>query len=79
MGSSPIQCTNIKKENKMPKLTKLVKVNESITVHRYDNAWMAEVGGRNENEEWRTCKIVCNTEDELIDIIKEWNMMEVDN
>jgi len=40
---------------------------------------MAEVGGRNENEEWRTCKIVCNTEDELIDIIKEWNMMEVDN
>jgi hypothetical protein len=63
----------------MPKLTKLVKVSESITLHRYDNAWMAEIVGRNENEDWRTCKIVCNTEDELLDIIKEWNMMEVDN
>ena len=63
----------------MPKLTKLFKVNESVTINRYDNAWMVEVGGRNENDDWKTCKIVCNTEDELIDIVKEWNMMDTEN
>jgi hypothetical protein len=31
----------------MAKLTKLVKVNESITINRYDNGWMVEIGGRN--------------------------------
>lgn len=63
----------------MTKLKKLAKVNESITINRYDNGFMVEVGGRDEESEWKTAKILCNTEDEMLAVIKEWNTMEVDN
>jgi hypothetical protein len=53
------------------KLDKIEKVNESFTVYRYDNGFMLEVGGRNSNEEWKTCKILCTSEEELISLIKE--------
>ena len=61
----------------MTKLTKLDKVNESITVNRYDNGFMVEVGGRDTEGDWKTAKILCNTEEEMIAVIKEWNSMEV--
>jgi hypothetical protein len=63
----------------MAKLSKLAKVNESISINRYDNGWMVEVGGRNKKEEWATTKTLCNTEDELLALIKEYNTMEVDS
>lgn len=63
----------------MTKLNKLSKVNESITVNRYDNGWMVEVGGRGKNEEWKAAKIMCNTEQDVIAVIKEWNSMDLDN
>jgi hypothetical protein len=63
----------------MAKLTKLAKVNESITVNRYDNGWMVEIGGRNKKEDWANTKILCNTEEELIALIKEDNQMDLDN
>ncbi len=63
----------------MAKLTKLKKVNENISLNRYDNGWMVEVGGRDKNEEWKTAKIMCNTEEELLAVIKEWNTMDLDN
>lgn len=63
----------------MAKLTKLIKVNESITVNRYDNGWMVEVGGRDKKDDWKNAKIMCNTEEELIALIKEWNSMEVND
>jgi hypothetical protein len=62
----------------MAKLSKLVKVSESITVYRYDNGWMVEVGGRNKKEDWTTTKTLCNTEEELLQLIKEYNTMELD-
>jgi hypothetical protein len=40
------------------KLGKLAKVNESITINRYDNGWMVEVGGRDTESDWNNCKIV---------------------
>ena len=61
----------------MSKLTKLTKVNESITINRYDNGWMVEVGGRDKKDDWATAKIMCNTEDELLAIVKEYNSMTV--
>ena len=61
------------------KLTKLSKVNESITLNRYDNGYMVEVSGRDDDSEWKTAKVMCNTEDELIAVIKEWNTMDLDN
>lgn len=63
----------------MAKLTKLAKVNESITINRYDNGWMVEVGGRDKKQDWKTAKIMCNTEDEVLALIKEWNSMDIDN
>jgi hypothetical protein len=62
----------------MAKLNKLTKVNDSITVNRYDNGWMVEVGGRNSEDDWKNCKILCNTEEELISLLKEYNTMNVE-
>lgn len=61
----------------MSKLGKLAKVNDSFTVNRYDNGWMVEIGGRNKEDDWANTKILCNTEDELIALIKEYNTMSV--
>ncbi len=63
----------------MAKLSKLAKVNESITINRYDNGFMVEVGGRDQESDWKTAKVLCNTEDEMLAVVKEWNTMEVDN
>ena len=63
----------------MAKLTKLSKVNESITINRYDNGFMVEVGGRDDENDWKSAKILCNTEEEMIAVVKEWNSMEIDS
>lgn len=60
------------------KITKLSKVSESFTVYRYDNGWMVEISGRNKKEDWTSSKILCNTEEELLNLIKEYNSMELD-
>ena len=61
------------------KLSKLDKVNESITVNRYDNGFMVEVGGRDKENDWKTAKVLCGTEAEMLDVVKEWNSMELDS
>lgn len=63
----------------MAKLSKLSKVNESFTVNRYDNGFMIEVGGRDNEADWKTCKILCSSPEELFEVIKEALAMEVDN
>jgi hypothetical protein len=66
-------------KNMTTKLSKLSKVNESITINRYDNGFMVEVGGRDTDNDWKTCKILCTTEDEMFAVVKEWNAMEMDS
>ena len=61
------------------KLNKLSKVNESFTINRYDNGFMIEVGGRDKESDWKTCKVMCATEAELFEVIKEALSMEVDS
>lgn len=63
----------------MAKLNKLTKVNESISLYRYDNGWMVEISGKDKKDDWKTTKTLCNTEDELLALIKEYNTMELDN
>ena len=63
----------------MAKLNKLSKVNENISINRYDNGWMVEVGGRDSESDWATTKTLCNTEEEVIEVIKEWNTKELDS
>jgi hypothetical protein len=60
------------------KLTKLSKVNESFTVNRYDNGFMLEIGGRDIENDWKNCKILCSTEAELFEVIKEALAMELE-
>ena len=62
----------------MAKLNKLSKVNESITINRYDNGFMVEVGGRDDENDWKTAKILCSTEEEMMTVVREWNSMEID-
>jgi hypothetical protein len=61
------------------KLGKLAKVNESITINRYDNGFMVEVGGRDDENDWKTAKVLCSTEDEMLAVVQEWNTMDLDN
>ena len=60
------------------KLTKLSKVNESITINRYDNGFMVEVSGRDSESDWKTAKVLCSTEEEMIAVVQEWTSMEID-
>ena len=61
------------------KLSKLSKVNESFTINRYDNGFMIEVGRREKESDWKNCKVMCATEAELFEVIKEALSMEVDS
>jgi len=54
------------------KLKKLDKAIESFTVNRYDNGFMIEVSGRDKNNDWVTpSQILCNSEEDLLAVIKE--------
>jgi hypothetical protein len=63
----------------MAKLKKLTKVSESFTINRYDNGFMIEVSGKDNENDWKTAKIMCATQDELIEVIKEALSMELDD
>ena len=60
------------------KLTKLNVVNESFTINRYDNGFMVEVSGRDKENDWKTCKIMCASEAELFEVVKEALAMDLD-
>ena len=57
---------------------KLIKINESYTVYRYDNGFMVEAGGRNKKGDYVTAKILCNTLDEVLALVKEAGEMDLD-
>jgi hypothetical protein len=63
----------------MTKLNKLVKVGESLNVYRYDNGFMVEVSGRDSGADYKTAKILCATDEEMVEVIKEWTSMEMDD
>jgi len=50
---------------------KLSKVGDSLTVNMYDNGYMVEVSGRDDEGDWATAKILCSTLDEVTAVIKE--------
>lgn len=63
----------------MKKPFDLVKVSDSLTINRYQNGWMVEITGRNSAEDWKTCKVVCTTEAELLDLIKQYNLTNLED
>jgi hypothetical protein len=50
---------------------KLAKVNDHYSVNMYDNGFMIEVGGRDDNDEWKNTKIIVPTVEELVELVKE--------
>ena len=58
---------------------KLVKVNESFTINRYDNGFMIEVSGRNKKGDYNTAKIMVGTVDELVALVREASEMDLDD
>jgi hypothetical protein len=55
---------------------KLTKVNENFSIYMYDNGFMIEVGGRDSEDEWATAKIMVNTVDDLVTLVREAVDME---
>ena len=55
---------------------KLTKVNENFTINMYDNGFMIEVGGRDDNDDWATAKIMVGSVDELVTLVREVVDME---
>ena len=57
---------------------KLTKVNESFTINMYDNGFMVEAGGRNKKGDYVNAKILCNSLDEVISLVREAGEMDRD-
>ena len=59
------------KVSKMPALTKR---DENFTVYEYDNGFMLECSGRNQNDDWTTSKVIYKDTQSLlegiIDVLK---------
>ena len=50
---------------------KLTKVSECVNVYFYDNAYMVEVSGRNEEDNWVSAKLVCRDLTEVQTLLEE--------
>jgi hypothetical protein len=50
---------------------KLTKVNESFTVSMYDNGYMLEISGKDSDDNWKTAKLMVQTVDQLMALVKE--------
>lgn len=55
---------------------KLTKVNENFTINMYDNGYMIEVGGRDDEDNWKTAKIMVGTVEELLELVREATEIE---
>lgn len=55
---------------------KLAKVQETISVHLYDNGFLFELAGVDANEDWKTSKILCDSLDEVFELITEASKMK---
>jgi hypothetical protein len=58
---------------------KLSKVSDSYNINRYDNGFMVEISGRNSENDYKTAKVLCNTEEDLLAVIKQINALELDD
>ncbi len=65
-------------EAKMKISDKLAKVDTSFSISRYDNGFLIEVSGRNKDEDYKTAKILVQTADELLELVREAVTMEID-
>lgn len=50
---------------------KLTKVSENVIIYFYDNAYMVEVSGRDEEDNWVSAKLVCRDLTEVQTLLEE--------
>jgi hypothetical protein len=50
---------------------KLTKVGECVNVYFYDNAYMVEASGRNQEDDWASVKLVCRDLSEVQTLLEE--------
>ena len=50
---------------------KLSKVDETVTIQMYDNGYLFEVSGRNQDDDWASVKILCKSMEEVTALIQE--------
>jgi hypothetical protein len=55
---------------------KLTKADDSLNVYFYDNGYMVEVSGRDDNDDWTTAKVMCSSLEEVNAIVAEAAGME---
>ena len=55
---------------------KLHKVDDDMTIRMYDNGYLFEVNGRDENDDWCGVKILCNDLDQVVSLITEATKMD---
>lgn len=58
---------------------KLAKVGECVNVYFYDNAYMVEVSGRDDNEDWANVKLVCRDLTEVQAVLEEVESLPKDS
>ena len=58
---------------------KLAKVGECVNVYFYDNAYMVEVSGRDDNEDWASVKLVCRDLNEVQAALEEVDSLPKDS
>ena len=57
---------------------KLDKVDSSFSVTRYDNGFVIEISGRTRGEDYRTAKVLVQSVDELLVLVKEAVTLKLD-
>lgn len=56
---------------------KLIKVDNTFTVNKYDNGFMVEIGGRDSEDDWSNVKIICNSLDEVVTLLNEYDTVQM--
>ncbi len=54
---------------------KLTKVGDVVNVYFYDNGFMCEVSGRNDQDDWATVKLNCKDLAEVQKVLEEVNAL----
>lgn len=58
---------------------KLSKVNDNFSVYMYDNGFMVEISGRDNDNEYKTAKVMCNDTAQLLALVQEVTEMTRDD
>ncbi len=55
---------------------KLVKINQTLQVHMYDNGYMLEASGSNHTGDYVTARVLCLSIEDVFSLVKEASEIE---